>query len=85
MRSVHLWHLEMLQLVILRAAEERDACSQGRPPALLEGPPPSTLLFFALSPMHRHTLGSRHDGMTPFQHCPRYTSLPDNDNQGVAG
>ena len=26
MRSVHLWHLEMLQLVVLRAAEERDAC-----------------------------------------------------------
>ena len=49
MRSVHLWHLEMLQLVVLRAAEERDACRVDlQQAALLEGPPPSTLLFFAL-------------------------------------
>ena len=75
MRSVHLWHLEMLQLVVLRAAEERDACSQGRPPALLEGPPPSTLLFFALCIVTPLALG-----MTPFQHCPVH--LPD---KGVAG
>ena len=69
--SPYLWHLEMLQLVVLRAAEERDACRVDlQQAALLEGPPPSTLLFFALCIVTPLALG-----MTPFQHCPVH--LPD--------